>query len=64
MFFTPDRLLLIAVVITLISVDGLYRAWKQRGEERIGVRLFAFYATALGVGTVLVWTGFFAVLLR
>jgi hypothetical protein len=62
-YFTPDRLLLIAVVITLISADGLYRAWIQRGENRIGRRLFTFYATVLGAGTALVWTGFFAGLL-
>ena len=60
MYFTPDRLLLIAVVITLISADGLYRAWRQHGEERIDRRLFTFYAVVLGVGTILVWVGFLA----
>ena len=57
--FTPDRLLLIAVVITLISVDGFYRAWKQRSAEQIGQRLFTFYAVALTMGILLVWFGFF-----
>lgn len=60
MYFTPDRLLLIAVVITLISVDGFYHAWRQRGEEKIGSKLFTTYAAVLGAGTVLVWVGFFA----
>lgn len=59
MYFTPDRLLLIAVVITLISMDGFYRAWKQREEDRIGQRLFTAYAAVLATGTVLVWAGFF-----
>ncbi len=58
MYFTPDRLLLIAVVISLISADGLYRAWHQRGDNLIGNRLFTFYATVLVLGTVLVWLGF------
>lgn len=60
MYFTPDRLLLIAVIITLISVDGLYRAYRQRNDERIGPRLFAVYAATLGTGTLLVWIGFLA----
>lgn len=59
MYFTPDRLLLIAVVITLISVDGLYRAWLQRADARIGTRLFVFYAVVLGLGSSLAWVGFF-----
>ena len=57
--FTPDRLLLIAVVVTLISVDGLYRAWKQREDERIGPRLFVVYASVLALGSSLAWVGFF-----
>jgi len=59
MVLTPDRLLLLAVVVTLISVDGVYRAWLQRADARIGNRLFVFYAAALAVGTGLAWLGFF-----
>lgn len=59
MYFTPDRLLLIAVVMTLISADGLYRAWLQRRDERISPRLFAIYATVLVLGSSLAWIGFF-----
>ncbi|PSQ80868.1 MAG: hypothetical protein BRD45_03255 [Bacteroidetes bacterium QS_8_64_10] len=58
MYFTPDRLLLIAVVMTLISADGLYRAWKQHQDEKIGDRLFAFYAGTLGLGSGMTWIGF------
>lgn len=57
-YFTPDRLLLIAIIITLISADGVYRAWKQRGDELIGPRLFVTYAGVLALGTALVWVGF------
>jgi len=56
-YFTLDRLLLIAVVITLISADGLYRAWRQRSEDRIGKRLFATYAGVLLLGSSLAWIG-------
>lgn len=58
MYFTLDRLLIIAVVITLISVDGIYRAWLQRSDERIGARLFLFYAVVLVLGSSLAWVGF------
>ena len=58
MYWTLDRLLLVAVVITLISMDGCYRAWQQRKEEKIGVRLFRFYAAMLAAGSGLAWTGF------
>ena len=61
MYFTPDRLLLVAVVISLISVDGFYRALKQRQSDVIGSRLFAIYVTVLALGTVLVWVGFLSV---
>ncbi len=59
MYLTPDRLLLIAVVVTLISIDGVYRAWLQRADERIGHRLFVFYTTLLAVGSGMAWVGFF-----
>lgn len=62
MYFTPDRLLLIAVVVTLISADGFYRARRQRGENLIGHRLYVAYAAVLGAGTVMVWVGFLAAL--
>ena len=58
MYFTPDRLLLIAVVITLISADGVYRARRQWEEERIGPRLFAGYVGTLALGRTLAWVGF------
>ena len=57
-YFTLDRLLLIAVVLTLISVDGVYRAWQQRADERISPRLFTLYAVSLGAGSGLAWLGF------
>jgi hypothetical protein len=59
MVFTPDRLLILAVVVTLISIDGIYRAWLQRADERIGKGLFVFYTVALVVGSGLTWLGFF-----
>ncbi len=59
MYWTLDRLLLVAVVVSLISLDGLYRAWRQRSEERIGPRLFLFYAATLAAGSTLAWAGFF-----
>lgn len=58
-YFTADRLLLIAVVITLISIDGIYRAWRQRADERIGTRLFTAYTAALLTGSSMAWVGFF-----
>ncbi len=58
-YWTPERLLMIAVVITLISVDGVYRAWLQRADERIGPRLFVVYTVVLALGSGLVWFGFF-----
>lgn len=60
MYWTLDRLLLIAVVISLISADGLYRAWQQRREERIGTRLFWVYSATLVTGSSLAWAGFLA----
>lgn len=59
MYWTLDRLLIIAIVITLVSVDGLYHAWQQRTDDRIGPRLFATYAAVLVVGSGLTWFGFF-----
>ncbi len=59
MYFTTDRLLLIAVVMTLISLDGIYRAWRQRASERIDNRLFVVYVTVLALGSGLAWAGFF-----
>lgn len=64
MFWTPDRLLLIAMVMTLISIDGVYRAWHQRKDERIGPRLFTAYAVVLIVGSGLAWLGFILVWLQ
>ena len=58
MYWTADRLLLVAIVMTLISVDGIYRAWKQHAEEEIGQRLFTFYVVTLGLGSGLTWYGF------
>ena len=58
MYFTPERLLIIAVVMTLISLDGGYRAWKQHRDEKIGDRLFVFYVVALATGSSLAWIGF------
>lgn len=55
---TPGRLLLVAVVVTLASADGLYRAWRHRAEERIGRRVFLFYAAVLIAGSSLAWAGF------
>ena len=60
MYFTPDRLLLIALVITLVSVDGMRHAWKQRQDGTIGDRLYYGYAAALGLGSTLTWVGFLA----
>lgn len=65
MYWTPDRLLLIAdvvsaaVVMTLLSVGGGYRAWRQRAEARIGTGLFATYVGLLATGSSLAWFGFF-----
>lgn len=59
MYFTPDRLFLIAVVMTLIALDGVYRAWLQREGERISDRLFATYTGVLALGSSLAWFGFF-----
>ena len=58
MYFTPHRLLLIAVVITLIAVDGIYRAWVQHSNDEIGPRLFVFYTGTLTLGSALTWVGF------
>lgn len=56
---TADRLLILAIVLTLISIDGGYRAWKQRSHEQIGKRLFYFYMAILLLGSALAWIGFF-----
>jgi hypothetical protein len=58
MYFTLERLLLIAVVITLISADGVYRAWRRRAGDRISPRLFAGYVATLVLGSTLAWAGF------
>lgn len=58
MYWTTDRLLLIAVVMTLISIDGIYRAWKQHDDEQIGSQLFSFYVSTLVFGSGLTWYGF------
>ncbi len=59
MYWTPARLLTIAVVITLISIDGVYRAWRQRADDRLDPRLFTTYVTVLLIGDGLAWLGFF-----
>ncbi len=58
MYWTLDRLLLVAVVMTLISADGIYRAWRQWKEERIGQKLFVTYVSVLALGSSLAWFGF------
>ena len=58
MYFTPERLLLIAVVISLISADGVYRAWRQRRDGCISPRLFTGYVATLALGSTLAWVGF------
>lgn len=57
-FWTPDRLFVAAIVMTLIAADGIYRVWKQRREEQIGQKLFLFYTTTLTFGSCLTWFGF------
>ncbi|HET6566925.1 MAG TPA: hypothetical protein VFG50_03105 [Rhodothermales bacterium] len=57
-FWTPDRLLVAAVVMTLLAADGIYRSWKQRQEEQIGPKLFVFYTGTLTLGSGLTWFGF------
>lgn len=58
MILTLDRLLLLAIVMSLISADGIYRAWQQRQDGRIGHKLFLFFAGALIFGSGLAWFGF------
>jgi len=57
MYWTLERLLMIAVVMTLICMDGVYRAHKQYRDERIGKRLYLIYLTVLGIGGGLAWVG-------
>lgn len=57
-FWTPDRLLLAAILMTLLAADGIYRVWKQRREEAIGQKLFVFYTSVLTLGSSLTWFGF------
>ncbi len=61
MFFTPERLLILAVVISLMTVDGVRRMLRQRQEGELGKRPFQILVTALGVGTALAWAGFLVV---
>lgn len=58
-YLTAERLLIIAIVVTLVCADGAYRAWKQRVDDDIGPRLFVAYIVALVVGGSLAWIGFF-----
>lgn len=64
MFFTPDRLLVLAVVITLIAVDGVRRMLQQRREGGIGELPFRIFLSTLIIGVILAWFGFFLVWLR
>ena len=58
MYFTPERLLMIAVVMTLISVDGARRAWQQHEDGTISGRLFVGYVTALSAGSSMTWISY------
>ena len=55
---SSDRLLILALVVTAASADGLRRAWRQRQEALISQRLFVTFCVALGVGVGLAWIGF------
>lgn len=57
MYWTLERLLMIAVVMTLVCMDGVYRAHKQHREEKISKRLYIGYLIALGAGSGLAWLG-------
>ena len=59
-----DRLLILAVVVTLIAADGVRRIMQQRREKSIGDLPFRVFLSALIIGVALAWFGLLIVWLQ
>jgi hypothetical protein len=57
MFFTPDRLLVLALAVTLLGADGIRRLWKQAKEGDLEPRAFRIMTSMLVAGLLLSWVG-------
>lgn len=64
MFFTPDRLLVLALAVSLLAADGVRRLWKQSKEEDVEPRALRVLASMLVAGLVLSWVGVFVSYVR
>jgi hypothetical protein len=64
MIFTPDRLLVLAIAVTLLGADGVRRLWKQSREGDLEPRAFRIITSMLVAGLILSWVGVLLVWLR
>lgn len=64
MFFTPERLLVLALAVTLLAADGVRRVRQQRRSDEIDRRTGRVFLAILIAGSVLAWTGFLVVWMR
>lgn len=58
MFFTPERLFVLAAAVTLLAADGVRRVRQQRRAEEVDRRTGRVYLAILIAGSVLAWAGF------
>ncbi|MFW5972377.1 MAG: hypothetical protein ACOCTG_00180 [Bacteroidota bacterium] len=61
MLLTADRLLVLAIGVTLLAADGYRRLRKQRREGELEDRPYRIFLAVLVVGTLLTWAGFVSV---
>lgn len=63
-FLTPDRLLILALAVTVLAADGIRRMRRQRKEGELEPRVFQVFVAVLIAGSALAWSGFVIVWLR
>lgn len=64
MVLTPDRLLILAVAVSVLAADGIRRALQQRRDETLGRTPFRLFVGVLGLGAALAWLGYALMLVR
>lgn len=64
MFFTADRLLVLALAVTLLAADGLRRVVRQWNEDELDPRAYRLMVSLLVAGILMSWSGVLLVWLR
>lgn len=64
MVLTPDRLLILAVAISVMAADGIRRMIRQRKEGELADRPFRIFIAVLVAGVAFTWLGYVVAWLR